>query len=197
MTDHNDYNRGKVSRLPPMPIPPDPITREMFDEQISRGGHIINMHLVNAHAPKLARARRGVTKALRDDCKVSRKIREMVIVRTAALVEQPYELRHHYPLALKSGWTHEQIEAIKGDWQTSGELLDTASRDVLAYVDRLCLYRGDIPDNVFEAFSRHFSPQEILEITHTANSYWATGVFIRAMKIELDPEDRTTAPGKF
>ena len=195
--DHDSYDRGKVSRLPPMPMPPDPITQQMFDEQIARGGHILNMHLVNAHAPELARAKRGVTFALRNQCKVSRKTRELVIVRTAALCEQPYELRHHTSLALKAGWSEAQFEAMKGDWKASVSLFEEADRAVLAYVDCLCLKRGEVSDEIFANFAKHYSPQEILEITHTSTAYWATGVFIRAMQIELDPEDRTTAPGKF
>ena len=194
---HNDYNRGKVSRLPALPLPPDPITQAMFDEQISRGGHILNMHLVNAHAPKIARARRHVTYALRNECAASRKIREMVIVRTASLVKQPYEINHHIPLALGAGVTQAQLDALLGDWGALREIFSPAEAAAMAYIDCLIERRGDIPDAIFDEFAKHYSPQEILELTHTANNYYGTGVFIRAMRIELDPEDRTTAPGKF
>ena len=195
--DHNDYNRGKVSRLPALPLPPDPITQQMFDEQTSRGGHILNMHLVNAHAPKIARARRHVTYALRNECKASRKIREIVIVRTAVQVKQQYEINHHIPLSLAAGVTQAQLDALQGDWRACREIFSSAEIAALDYIDCLIERRGDIPDAVFEEFARHYSPQEILELTHTSNNYYGTGVFIRAMKIELDPEDRTTAPGKF
>ena len=195
--DHNDINRGKVSRLPALPLPPDPITQEMFDEQMSRGGHILNMHLVNAHAPKIARARRHVTYALRNECKASRKIREMVIVRTASIVKQQYEINHHIPLSLAAGVTHEQLDALQGDWKARRAIFSAAEAAAIDYIDCLIERRGDIPDAVFDEFAKHYSPQEILELTHTSNNYYGTGVFIRAMKIELDPEDRTTAPGQF
>jgi alkylhydroperoxidase family enzyme len=155
------------------------------------------MHLVNAHAPELAQARRGVTYALRNLCKVSRQIRELTILRTAILVEQQYEINHHIPMALKTGITEAQIEALKGDWRARADLFSDAQRAVLEYVDCLCLRRGDVPDATFEALAKHFSPREILEITHSSTNYWATGVFIRAMQIEHDPPTRTTAPGKF
>lgn len=196
-SDHDDINRGKVSRLPALPLPLDPVSQQMFDEQRSRGGHILNMHLVNAHAPMIARARRHVTYALRNECKASRKIREMVIVRTATLVKQPYEIRHHIPLSLAAGVTQAQLDALQGDWKAKKDIFSAAEIAALDYVDCLIERRGDIPDAVFDAFAKHYSPQEILELTHTSNNYYGTGVFIRAMKIELDPEDRTTAPGKF
>ncbi len=193
--DHENHIKSKVSRLPPMPLPPDPITQKMFDEQHARGGHILNMHLVNAHAPRLADAKRKMTYALRNECKATRKMRELVIVRTAALCEQPYELKHHYPMALQCGFTEAQVKAAMGDWRE--EHFEPAERALLAYVDCLCLKRGDVPDDVFAELARYFSPQEIVELTHTSTTYWATGVFIRAMQIEIDPEDRTTAMGKF
>ena len=195
--DHNSYDRGKVSRLPALPLPLDPISREMFDEQISRGGHILNMHLVNAHAPKIARARRHVTFALRNECKASRKIREMAIVRTAVLVKQQYEINHHIPLSLAAGVTQAQLDALQGDWKAKRDIFSPAEAAALDYIDCLIERRGDIPDAVFDEFAKHYSPQEILELTHTSNNYYGTGVFIRAMRIELDPADRTTAPGKF
>ena len=195
--DHEAHIRSKVSRLPPMPLPPDPITQKMFDEQHARGGHILNMHLVNAHAPQLADAKRKMTFALRNQCKASRRMRELVIVRTAALCEQPYELKHHYPMALQCGFTEEQVKAVMGDWRARESLFEPAERALLAYVDCLCLKRGETPDDVFAEVAKHFSPQEIVELTHTSTTYWATGVFIRAMQIQIDPEDRTTAMGKF
>lgn len=195
--EHEKHIRSKVSRLPPMPLPPDPITQKMFDEQHARGGHILNMHLVNAHAPQLADAKRKVTFALRNQCKATRRLRELVIVRTAALCEQPYELKHHYPMALQCGFSEVQVKAVMADWRAAESSFEPAERALLAYVDCLCLKRGETPDDVFAELSRHFSPQEIVELTHTSTQYWATGVFIRAMQIQIDPEDRTTAPGKF
>ena len=195
--DYENHIKSKVSRLPPMPSPPDPVTQKMFDEQRARGGHILNMHLVNAHAPDLADAKRKMTFALRNQCQASRRMRELVIVRTAALCEQPYELKHHYPMALQCGFSEAQVKSVMGDWRAAADSFEPAERALLAYVDRLCLNRGDTPDDVFAELSRHFQPREIVELTHTSTTYWATGVFIRAMQIQIDPEDRTTAMGKF
>ena len=194
---HDEHIKRKVSRLPPMPLPPDPITQKMFDEQHARGGHILNMHLVNAHAPELADAKRKMTFALRNQCQASRKHRELVIVRTAALCEQPYELKHHYPMALQCGYSQEQVKAAMGDWRASEYLFEPSERALLAYVDCLCLKKGETPDALFAELMKHFRPREIVELTHTSTTYFATGVFIRAMQIEIDPEDRTTAMGKF
>jgi len=195
---HNDdETRGKVSRLPPMPLPPDPITQKMFDEQRARGGHILNMHHVNAHAPQLAAAKRKMTYALRNECAAPRRMRELAILRTAALCEQPYELKHHYPMALQCGFSEEQAKAAMGDWREKADMFAPAERALLAYVDRLCLNRGETPDDVFNELARHFSPREIVELTHTSTTYWATGVFIRAMQIQVDGEHVTTAMGTF
>ncbi len=194
---HDDDHRGQVSRLPAMPLPPDPLTQAMFDEQRARGGHILNMHHVNAHAPQLAAAKRKLTYALRNECKAPRRMRELAIVRVAALCEQPYELKHHYPMALQCGFSEAQVKAVMTDWRAAAGQFAPAERALLAYVDGLCLRKGETSDEVFAELTKYFSPREIVELTHTATTYWATGVFIRAMQIKTDDDDVTTAMGTF
>ena len=59
----------KVSRLPPLPQPLDPIIEELFADTRRRGGEPLNLHHTTGHAPKLSKARRVMTVALRNDCK--------------------------------------------------------------------------------------------------------------------------------
>ena len=49
----------KVSRLPPLPQPLDPIMQEMFDDSRAKGGAVINLNIVTGHAPKFAQASRA------------------------------------------------------------------------------------------------------------------------------------------
>ena len=59
-----DHTR-KVSRLPPLPEQLDPLVTELFADTAARGGHTLNLHLVSAHAPRIAKPRRSYTTALR------------------------------------------------------------------------------------------------------------------------------------
>jgi 4-carboxymuconolactone decarboxylase len=183
---------GQVSRLPPLPDPPiDPILLELQEETRSRGGEVINLHLTLGHAPKLAKARRVLSGALRRECATPRILRELVILRTAQIVRSGYELNQHLPMALKSGLTQGQLDEV-ADWRES-KLFDERQRALLAYVEQL-LDGGDVDDATFAALTTHFSPQEIVEISVTATNYYGTGLLTRAFKIEVETDGRQTAP---
>ena len=182
---------GQVSRLPPLPDPPtDPILLELQEDTRSRGGEVINLHLTLGHAPKIAKARRALSGALRREAATPRVLRELVIMRTAQIVRSDYEMNQHIPMALKSGLTQQQLDEIAG-WRDS-KLFDERQRAVLAYVEQL-LAGGDVDDSTFAALTKHFTPQEIIEISVTATNYHGTGLLTRALKIEIETDGRHTA----
>lgn len=182
---------GQVSRLPPLPDPPtDPILLELQEDTRSRGGEVINLHLTLGHAPKIAKARRALSGALRREAVTPRVLRELVILRTAQIVRSDYELNQHYPMALKAGLTQQQIDEV-ARWRGS-KLFDDKQRAVLAYVEQL-LAAGDVDDATFATLSSHFTPQEIIEISVTATNYYGTGLLTRALKIQVETDGRHTA----
>lgn len=190
-----DHTR-KVSRLPPLPEQLDPVLKARFDASISRGGQILNLHRANGHAPNLSKARGELTWALRNSCVSSRFHREMAIVRTAVIVECEYEIQHHYDMALKAGLTQPQVEALLGDWKQQAGLFDDKSKALITYVDGLC-NKGNVPQADFDAMLQHFTPQETVELTYCSTSYYANGLFVKALGIERDPPHVKTAQGKF
>lgn len=191
-----DFKNVKVSRLPPLPEPLDPIIQELFADTTGRGGSILNLHLTKAHAPKLALAGRPSTRALRSECVSSRLLREIAILRASILVGCAYEEHHHRPLALAAGLNEEQLEAVK-DWRPKAHLFGEEQRALLAYVDALGLQRGEVDDATFAGMEKHFSPQEIVELTLCATTYYGSGLFMKAMQIQIDDPHKKAAPGKF
>jgi len=192
-----EFKNVKVSRLPPLPEPLDPIITELFEDTAGRGGSILNLHLTKAHAPKLQAAGRHITRALRNECDAPRVLREIAILRASILVGCAYEAHHHTPLAAAAGLTQEQVDAVKGDWRAKAALFDEKQKALLAYVDQLGLNKGDVDDATFAAMEKHFSPQEIVELTMCATSYYGGGIFMKAMRIQIDDPHKVAAPGKF
>src|SRR3974390_2667164 len=99
----------KVSRLPPLPQPLDPIIKQMFDRRDAMGGAVINLSLVRAHAPKIAKAAEAAAYAIRFDTMTPRKLLELTIYRTAQIVGSDYELNQHTPMMKMCGYSGEQI----------------------------------------------------------------------------------------
>ena len=183
----------KVSRLPPLPQPLDPIMQEMQKQRRAMGAELINLQLTSGHAPKFSRASAGMAFTIRFDAVTPRRLLELVILRTAEIVGSDYEINQHRPLMKLCGYSDAQIAAVPS-WRASS-LFDDKQRAVLGYVEQVAR-GGDVDDATFAALAQHFSPREIVEITYTVGSYYSTGLFTKALRIEIERDGRLTVAGK-
>lgn len=184
-----------VSRLPRLPEhPADPDLAEAFETIRSRGGQLINLHLTLGHSPKIFKARLGLSYALRFDAVTPRKLRELVIMRTAQISGSHYELAQHTPIALACGYTQAQIDQLD-TWQQGGTF-DDKERALLAYIDQVVGSNGNVDDAVFAALARSYTPEEIVEFTITATHYVTTGLLTRSLQIRPEADGRNAMGGK-
>jgi AhpD family alkylhydroperoxidase len=193
--DAEDPHR-RISRLPPLPAPLDPICRRLFDETRERGGHVLNLHVATAHAPRLVETKRPFSMALRSECEAPRALRELAILRTGLMLDCPYELDHHAPLALRAGVTQAQIEGL-GDWSAHRSLYDDRQQALLAFLDEMFGRAGEVSDAIFEDMRRQFSPREIVELIYTATTYYGTALVIKSLRIVEDEPHVRATPGRF
>jgi alkylhydroperoxidase family enzyme len=193
--DHALMSSDKpVSRLPRVPDPPpDPMLRELFEETRRKGGDVINLHLTIGHAPAIAKARRAMANALRFEAAMPRSLRELAIVRTGQIVGGDYELNQHLPMARASGLSPAQVDAI-GAWRDSS-LFDARQRALLGYVEQMAGRAGEVDDATFAELQRHFTPQEIVELTVVVANYYGTGLITKALRIAIEDDGRQTATG--
>jgi alkylhydroperoxidase family enzyme len=183
----------QVSRLPPLPQPLDPILQEMFAKRRAQGGDIINLQIATGHAPQFARAASTMAFTIRFDATTPRRLRELIILRTAQIVGSTYEVNQHIPLMKMCGFSDAQIAALP-HWQAS-DLFDDRERATLAYVEQMT-HGGDVDDATFTALQKFFTPREIVEITYTIGSYYANGLLTKALRIEVETDGRETVAGK-
>lgn len=195
MAENRNYHE-KVSRLPGLAQPLPPEVAAIFEDSIQRGSDILNLHLLGAHAPELAAARKPLIYALRSACKTERIYREIAITRAALMIDCTYEVHHHTPFCLQCGLTNEAVEAL-GDWQDKKNLFDAKQLAVLGFVEEMCGKQGNVSDAVFQELAAHFSPQEIVELATCASMYYAGGMYKKALGLMPDPDERKPAPGKF
>ncbi len=182
----------KVSRLPPLPQPLNPIMQQMFDKRRAQGGAIINLQLVTGHAPKFSRAASAMAFTIRFDAVTPRRLLELTIMRTAQIVGSKYEINQHTPLIKMCGYSDAQITALP-TWQTS-KLFDDKERAVLGYVEQVA-HGGDVDDPTFAALEKSFTSQEIVELTYTIGSYYANGLLTKALEIQPETDGRETVAG--
>ena len=108
----------KVSRLPPLPQPLDPILQQMYQKRSEAGGAVINLSLTRGHAPKLAKAAEVSAFAIRFDTVTPRRLVELAIYRTAQIVGSDYELNQHTPMMKMCGYSDQQIGQV-ATWKAS------------------------------------------------------------------------------
>ena len=89
-------------------------------------------------------------------------LRELAIVRTGMLCGAEYEWRHHVPLALGSGGTEAQIEALQ-QGKIDGAEFDERQHLVLRFTTEV-VENVRASDPTFAAMQREFSPREIIEL---------------------------------
>ena len=182
----------KVSRLPPLAEPLDPLFQKMADARAAKGGDLLNLQLTTGHAPKISAATGVLAYALRFDAVTPRALRELTIMRTAGIVGSKYELFQHRPFLLSCGYSAAKIDAIP-HWRAS-KLFDDKERAMLAYVDQVA-HGGNVDDATYAKFASYFNPQEIVELTVLIGSYYSNGLLTKALRIQLETDGRHTAAG--
>lgn len=186
-------DEGPIARVPAVEgSNPDSIVQQMFANAKQHGGQIINLSLIRANAPKLAKAGAALAYAIRFDTKTPRSYVELAILRTAELYRGAYEINQHRPMMRACGYTPDQIKAV-ADWRHS-KVFDNEQRALLAYVGEAA--RGDVDDATFAAFKKFFDTQEIVEVTIIVDNYVGTALFTRALRIKVETDGRETAIGK-
>jgi len=94
----------------------DPIVMTVFDRLKRRWGTILNLYRVLAWSPELVRAWAAFAWSLRFEMNASRRLRELLIIRIAALLNANYEYEHHVLMAFDEGVTDEQVAALS-EWR--------------------------------------------------------------------------------
>ena len=146
-------------------------------------GRLHNLYLMLLNSPPVARGWLNLLTAVRQQCKLPGRFRELVIVRIAILNGADYEYDSHVPLALKEGITRLQVDGLR-EWQSS-KAFDAADRAVLAYTDSMTR-EVHVPEAVFDALRPHFDARELTELTATIAAYNLVSRFLEAVKIDHD-----------
>jgi alkylhydroperoxidase family enzyme len=112
-------------------------------------------------------------------------VRETAIARVAVLNKAWYEWESHTPiLRAAEGISSEHVDAVLNSVpRTVGKgIQDEKHAAVLSYTDAMTL-DVSVPDEVFAALKKHFSEQEVVEITATVATYNCVSRFLVALDV--------------
>ncbi len=146
-----------------------------------RGGKMLNLYRMLLHSPPVADGWRAFLTAIRQQCQLPGRARELAILRVAVLNGADYEFNAHCPFAIKEGVTQAQLDEMR-----AGHVpLDftAADRAVLACTDAMT---RDIlvPEAVFDAVREHFPDREAMELVATVAAYNLVSRFLVAIQVD-------------
>ncbi len=177
-----------MARLPMLAQQPaDPAALALFDQvRSARGPDFVlpDLYRVLGLAPPMFKAWLDFAWPLRLHAVTPRSLRELLILRGAQVSGTDYEWGHHVPMALESGVTQAQIDAL--DAWASSDLFSAAERAVLRMVDEVTRGPGASADAIAQLQQCGFGPPEVVELVLTASFYVCVSRFLKSMDITLE-----------
>ena len=169
-------------------IPYADLTREEVQPLVQKikaeRGEVLHLYRMLMHSVPVATGWLSYLTAIRQQCKLSAALRELVIMRVAHINGAPYEADQHRPFALKAGVSEAQLDALS-NWSAQAQIYDPVQQDVLAYTDAMTTH-VHVPDDVAAAVRQHFDHEQLVELTATVAAYNMVSRFLEAMQIHSD-----------
>jgi hypothetical protein len=162
-----------MARIPSHTIENAPAaTRELLGEliQFSPTGRLLNMHAQMAHAPAVLSAYTSLRRATVQHGTLEPAVRAALMLASAGPQDSQYALAVITTLALRAGWTHDQVAALR-----AGTDVGDAKTDALAGVVREASARsGHVSDATWaRAVDVGWSDEQLAE----AFAYFGVAVF--------------------
>ena len=148
----------------------------------ARGGQLHIFYRALLHTPALASAWFEYNNAVRFETGLDDRVRELAIMRVAALTGCAYVWSvHEAQYAAPAGLTPQQVAALR-DWRKS-DVFGAREQALLAYVDAMTQDVA-VPDAVCDGLRAHFDDRETVSITVLVGAYNMQTRVLRALGIE-------------
>jgi AhpD family alkylhydroperoxidase len=120
-----------------------------------------------AHVPELLEVALPFLGAILSPSAVDFRTKEIVILRTSALLACRYCIDSHTPVALDSGLAAEQVRALRNEqgFVTADHFTGNRDRALIAWNDAVAGKIGVVPTAIGTEMSKHFAQHEIVELT--------------------------------
>ena len=171
-------------RVPPVAIGTRPELAAIEASIKAERGHINVLYQVLLNSAPLAEGWEKLLTAIRKRNSLPADLREMVMLRVAALNRAPFEMQAHRPLALQAGVSEAKIEALGGDRveDKPGAAFTPTERSVLALTDAMTR-DVQVPDALFEPLRKLFDERALVELVATVAAYNMVSRFLEALQI--------------
>jgi uncharacterized peroxidase-related enzyme len=150
----------RISRLNRSEV--DASLQPIYDRFLQERGNVPYFFRTVAHRPEIMQTMAAHMKAVLSTGTLSTKLKELVVVRTSQLNCTAYCLASHTAIALKLGWTPEDLEALK-NWRGSARFSE-AEQEAIHLAEVMTLQSHDFTDEDMARLRRFYSEGEVVEL---------------------------------
>lgn len=151
-----------MSRVPLVePVAEPPELQPVFNQLRETRGRVPRMYRTLAHHPAILSAHRSYFNAALDSGQLPRAFKEKVAYKVARMRGSSYSTGSHRSYALKHGVSPEELAAIE---RSEYGALEPKERLALEFAEKIVQNDGEIPGQLFDAFGKHFTPPQIVEL---------------------------------
>jgi AhpD family alkylhydroperoxidase len=170
---------------------PEEMTARARELTLERGN--LNVYRVLANAEKVFTGWMLAGRAALTSPVLPVRLRELVVLRTAYLMDCPYELGQHRDVARTAGVSSDEIKAIasESDWQAAH--FDTIELAVLHLTTELLTTRG-VSAQVFDQVNKALGSEATVEVMMVINRYSGLALMLNALEVDLDESARLPIP---
>jgi len=149
----------------------------------------LNIYRMIAHGEKVAVGFLGLGRSIMTATELDATLKELVILRVAALCGSTYEVTQHRKLAAKAAIAAEKIEAVLAD---PGKPLragpfNATEQAVLRFAD-VVVRDVKAPDPVFRAVAAVLPSRQIVELLMTIGFYMLASRISENLEVDLEAE---------
>jgi AhpD family alkylhydroperoxidase len=170
---------------------PEEMTEQARELTVERGN--LNVYRALANADKVFTGWMLAGRAALASPVVPVRLRELVVLRTAYLMDCPYELGQHQDVARTAGVSSDEINAItsKSDWQTAH--FDAVELAALYLTTELLTTRS-VSAAVFDQVHTALGSEATVEVLMIINRYSGLALMLNALEVDLDESARLPIP---
>lgn len=121
------------------------------------------------------------------------RLRELIILRTAHLMDSPYEVGQHTGIAETAGISAEQIAALAPTGELDGAGFDDIELDVLRLTTEL-LVTKHVNAELFERVHGELGDEATVEVLMVIHRWAGLALMLNALDVDLDSQARITIP---
>ena len=168
-------------RIPPLPESNwDAAQRDLMQPFVA-GGRVFNVFGTLIHHPDLFRRWLVFANHVLGKSTIDVRQREVLILRTAKLVDSEYEWGQHVVIAKEAGLDDDEIQAIG----TTGDGLGQVEQLLCDVADELTRDKV-LSADVWAKLNEHFDTRQVMDIVFTVGQYTMLAMALNTFGVQLD-----------